>query len=93
MRRRRSSMAWAIVMLRRIEMPSEEIRAIVAAEDPAIVHRYIELHGERLEERIEEQRRTLASLERVLTDAIIEHRDAANEVPSAASPTPTSRPA
>lgn len=51
-------------------MPSEEIRAVLSAEDPEIVRRYLELHRERLEEQADEQRRTLDSLERSLTEAI-----------------------
>ncbi|HKZ75685.1 MAG TPA: hypothetical protein VJ259_03380 [Actinomycetota bacterium] len=63
-------MTWAAITLRHHDMPSEEIRAILEAEDPEIVRRYLELHGERLEEKVAEQRRTLAFLERFLADAI-----------------------
>jgi ATP/maltotriose-dependent transcriptional regulator MalT len=59
--------AWAASTLTRQEMPSEEIRAVLAAHDPETVRRYLELHRERLEERLTEQRRTLADLERFLT--------------------------
>jgi DNA-binding transcriptional MerR regulator len=69
-RSRHGRTAWATRALRRHGMPSEEIRAVVAADDPEIVRRYLELHRERLDERVEEQRRTLAVLERVLTDSI-----------------------
>jgi len=50
-------------LLRRQGMPPEEIRAVLAAEDPVVVHRLLELHRERLEERIAEQRRLLTRLE------------------------------
>ncbi len=56
--------------LRRQQMPLEEIRAILATDDPLIVRRYMELHRERLDEWIAEQRRKLASLERSLIEAI-----------------------
>ncbi len=53
--------------LRRHEMPTEEIVAILETEDPGVVHRYIELHRERLQERLAEQLRALADVERRLT--------------------------
>jgi 4-alpha-glucanotransferase len=62
-------LAWAASTLTRQEMPREEIRAVLAAHDPETVRRYLELHRERLEERLGEQRRTLADVERFLTEA------------------------
>jgi hypothetical protein len=53
-------------------MPSKEIRAILAAEDPELVHRYMELHRERLEEQLDEQLRTLDRLEPRLTEMVLE---------------------
>ena len=38
--------------LRRNRMPRAEIRAVLGAEDPEIVRRYLELHRERLEEQL-----------------------------------------
>lgn len=55
--------------LSRLEMPPEEIRAVLEAYDPETVRRYLELHRERLEERLAERRRTLALLERSLVEA------------------------
>lgn len=54
-------------VLRQHEMPTDEIRAILETDEPELVHRYIELHRERLEERLAEQLRTLANVERLLT--------------------------
>ena len=51
-------------ILRRQGMPSEEIRAVLGAEDPEVVRRYLELHRERMEERLAEELRAVASLER-----------------------------
>ena len=56
------------------EMPAEEIRAVLDAEDAQTVHRYLELHRERLEERLAEQRRLVIDLERSLTERVIGHR-------------------
>jgi hypothetical protein len=59
--------ATAEEILREQQMPPEEIRAVVTAEDPVVVRRYLELHRERLDERIQEQRRIVATIERSLT--------------------------
>lgn len=66
----REGVGWAAHALRRLEMPPDEVRAVLAADDAVLVHRYIELHGERLEERLADQRQTLMHLERLLTEAI-----------------------
>jgi hypothetical protein len=55
-------------ILRRQGMPPEEIRAVLAAGDPTTVRRYLELHRERMEERLAEERRILASLEGTLAE-------------------------
>ena len=65
-RSRSGSIGWAINTLRDQGMPSEEIAAILGADDPVWVRRYLELHRERLEEHLADQRRTLARLERLL---------------------------
>jgi DNA-binding transcriptional MerR regulator len=53
-------------ILRRQGMPPQEIRAVVAADDPLVVRRLLELHRERLGERLEEQQRLVASIEQSL---------------------------
>ena len=53
-------------ILRRQGMPSREIRAVLAANDPLCVRRLLELHRERLEEWLEEQQRLVTSIERSL---------------------------
>jgi DNA-binding transcriptional MerR regulator len=53
-------------ILRRQGMPSREIRAVLAANDPLSVRRLLELHRERLEEWLEEQQRLVTSIERSL---------------------------
>jgi hypothetical protein len=65
-------MAWASRVLRHQEMPAEEIREVLTTDDREMVRRYLELHRERLEEHLAEQQKTLASLERSLTEAMLE---------------------
>lgn len=50
-------------------MPPEEIDAILGADDPEVVRRYLELHEERLEERLADQRRSIDRLMQVITPA------------------------
>jgi hypothetical protein len=53
-------------MLRIAEMPEAEIGAIATADEPAIALRYIELHAERLAERLAEQLELLGAAERLI---------------------------
>ena len=50
-------------VLRRCQMPPDEIRWALTAEDPRIVHMILELHRERLEEELAERRKALGELE------------------------------
>jgi hypothetical protein len=86
-----NSIAWAVSTLRRLEMPPEEIDAVVGADDPETVRRYLELHREQLEERLVEKRRTLARLERSLAQMVVDRqrRDATSRRSSPASARPT----
>jgi hypothetical protein len=66
-----SSMSTQVVrMLRDTDMPIAEIRAIATADGPAIAHRYIELHAERLVERLGEQLEILRAAELLLMRAM-----------------------
>jgi hypothetical protein len=53
----------AAEVLRRCRMPEDEIRWVLTADDPAVVHMIVELHRERLEEELAERRKALAELE------------------------------
>jgi DNA-binding transcriptional MerR regulator len=55
--------------LREQGMPVAELQAILRSDDPVIVRTYLELHRERLDERLAEQVRTLGRLERQLDPA------------------------
>jgi hypothetical protein len=55
--------------LREQGMPAAELQSILRSDDPVIVRRYLELHRERLEERLAEQVRTLEWFEQQLDPA------------------------
>ena len=55
--------SWAARVLGRQEMPSEEIDAILAADDAEIVRRHLELHRERLHEHLSHRFRELDAVE------------------------------
>ena len=52
--------------LRRCQMPEDEIRWVLTADDPAVAHMILELHRERLEEELAERRKALDKLEAFL---------------------------
>jgi hypothetical protein len=58
----------AAELLRRCQMPEDEIRWVLTAGDPAVVHMILELHRERLEEELAERRKALGKLEAWFTD-------------------------
>jgi hypothetical protein len=49
-------------------MPPDELRAVLTTADRALVRRHLELHLERLEERLITPARSVAEVERILTD-------------------------
>jgi len=51
-------------------MPPQEIRAVLTATDGLVMHRYLELHLERLEEWLAAQRHRLRAAEQVLTTSV-----------------------
>jgi hypothetical protein len=62
------SRAWAETALRDQGMPPGELRDVLTTADRELVRRYLELHLERLEERLASQRRRVAAIERILAD-------------------------
>ena len=62
-------LARATQVLRDQGMPPEEIDAILGADDPGVIRRYLELHVERLEERLADQRRSIGRLMQVIPPA------------------------
>jgi hypothetical protein len=71
----RDAIAWVARALRHSEMPPEEIGAVLGASSPELVRRHMELHRERLEERLADQLRALTGLERSLVQAILAARE------------------
>jgi hypothetical protein len=62
-------------------MPPGEIRAVLAA-DPIVARRLLELHRERLEEWVEEQRALLSRVERAIVDQSVEWRSLDEAAPA-----------
>lgn len=62
-----SAVRLAGILLRQ-RMPLGEIGAVLRTRDPEVVHRYLELHRERLEERLDAQVEALAPIERRSTE-------------------------
>jgi hypothetical protein len=54
-------------------MPLEEIRAILATDDPDLIRRYLDLHRERLEEHLAADVGMLQRIERSMTAAMLSH--------------------
>jgi hypothetical protein len=61
---------WAERVLGCQEMPSEEIGSILATDDVEVVRRYLELHRERLQERLADRFRELDTVEAQLAARI-----------------------
>jgi hypothetical protein len=69
--------ALATRTLREQGMPREEIEAVLEATEPQVLRRYMELHRERLEERVAAERRALTEVERFLAMVILARTDLA----------------
>jgi DNA-binding transcriptional MerR regulator len=63
----RPSTAWVARALRAQGMPRDEVRALLSADDAEVVHRFVELHEERLQEQLATRIRTIRDIERSLT--------------------------
>lgn len=60
---------WAVALLSDQGMPPEEIATLLHAEDSQVVHRLLDLHRERLAERLTGERRIVELIETLLTAA------------------------
>ena len=61
------------LMLMQQGMPRDEIRAVLRADDPRTVHRHLELHRERLRERLNAERLAADLVERILVGELGRH--------------------
>jgi hypothetical protein len=68
----RGTAEWATRVLLDHGMPPDEIREVLTTDDTRVVRRHMELHRERLVEELFDRHRTLASLERALSDSASE---------------------
>jgi hypothetical protein len=55
-------------VLERCQMPAQEIRWVLAADDPNVVHMLLELHAERLREELAERLKALDEVEASFTE-------------------------
>jgi ATP/maltotriose-dependent transcriptional regulator MalT len=66
----------AAEVLRRCQMPAQEIRWVLTADEPAVVHMLLELHVERLREELADRLAALSELESQLAGAALIQRPA-----------------
>ena len=67
---RRGALAWAEMVLRDQEMSPDELLVVLTTPDRELLRHHLELHLERLEERLSTQRRRVAAVERIIAEAI-----------------------
>jgi hypothetical protein len=58
--------AWAKCVLREQVMPPDELRIVLSSADRELVRRYLDLHLERLDERLASQKRRIEAVGRIL---------------------------
>jgi catechol 2,3-dioxygenase-like lactoylglutathione lyase family enzyme len=63
------TVAWAETVLRDQEMPPDDLLVVPTSTDRDLARRHLELHLERLEERLTTQRREVEAVERILSEA------------------------
>jgi 2TM domain len=61
-------LAWAETVLREQGMPPDELRVVLSSADRELVRRHLELHLERLDERLASQKRLVEAVGRILVD-------------------------
>jgi hypothetical protein len=64
--------AWAACVLQDQGMPRGEIHAVLATDDPELLRRYLELHRERLEERLAADLRALLRIKHSMATAMLD---------------------
>jgi len=76
--------AEAIRILRGLDMPIDQIREVLEADDPELVAKHLEGHREHLEERLERHRRMLSFLERLISrkEGVMPYEVEVKEIPT-----------
>jgi hypothetical protein len=62
------AVTWAEKVLREQAMPADELRTVLPSEDRALVRRHLDLHLERLDERVASEKRRVELVRLILTD-------------------------
>jgi hypothetical protein len=65
-RTRSRRMAWAETLLREQDMPANELRVVLTSSDRELIRHHLELHLERLEERLVSQKQDVEAIGRIL---------------------------
>ena len=65
----RDRVLWAAYALRAQGMQQGEVHSLLAADDPRLIRRHLDLHRERLEERFADHREIVNSIEGLLLEA------------------------
>lgn len=76
--------AEAIRVLRSLDMPLEQIREVLEADDPDLVAEHLEMHRDHLQERLERHRRMLSFLQRLISrkEGVMPYEVEVKEVPA-----------
>jgi hypothetical protein len=58
--------AWAVSVLREQDMPADELRVVLTTSDRELIRHLLDLHLERLDERLVSQKQDLEAIGRIL---------------------------
>jgi hypothetical protein len=72
-RTRSHRVAWGEMVLWEQEMPADELRVVMSSADQELVRRHLDLHVERLGERLIAQQRRVQELGRILAESPDRH--------------------
>jgi hypothetical protein len=61
-----AKIAWAETLLREQDMPADELRVVLTSSDRELIRRRLELHLERLDERLVSQKQDVEAIGRIL---------------------------
>jgi hypothetical protein len=61
-----AEVAWAETVLREQDMPADELRVVLTSSDRELIRHHLELHLERLDERLVSQKQDVEAIGRIL---------------------------